>query len=202
MLKHVKEVLRLRMLVIAFIHLPITYSGIYRERFVCLLGNQINDCTGRTWSVEGTARTFHYLDAIYGMQVKTFVIQITRHVACHALSVHQKQHVACVQPLHGDFITEPHLLYVKSRRFLLQCLLKITISGIYQCFAAKYLCRNRRHLDGTGCTWTCHDNFIYSQVIFFHINDFFILCPSNLPRHRYIADISHLIIADSLRRKL
>ena len=131
LLEHIQEVAWLRILVVALVHLSITHSGVYRQRFGGLFGYQVDDSSSRTASVEGGACTFHYLDAVYGMKVETFIVQVARHVARHTFAVHQEQHVPGIQSLHGDFVSEAHFLYIQSRSFLLESLLQIGVSGIH-----------------------------------------------------------------------
>ena len=201
LLEHIQEVAWLRIFVVALVHLSITHSGVYRQRFGGLFGYQVDDSSSRTASVEGGACTFHYLDAIDGMKVEAFIVQVARHVARHALAVHQEQHVPGIQSLHGDFVAEAHFLYVQSRSFLLESLLQIGVSGIHQLLAAQYLRCYGGQFDGACRTRTRHDYFVQAQCVFFQVNGFGRFGGFYPSRIGHEADVGHFVIPRVTGRK-
>ena len=136
------------------------------------------------------------------MEVEAFIVQVARHVARHALAVHQEQHVPCIQSLHGDFVAEAHFLYVQSRSFLLECLLQVGVSGIHQLLAAQYLCGYGGQFDGACRTRTRHDHFVQPQCILFHIDGLLRFGCFYRSGFRHKADICQLIVPTAFPRKL
>lgn len=165
LLEHIQKILRLRILVIALVHLSVAHTCVDGKRFGRFLRDKVDYRTGGTRAVQRTAGSFYNLDTVDGVQVETLVVEIPGHVARHALAVHQEQHVAGVEPLHGDFVSEAHLLDIQTGSFLLQCLLQVAVSGFDQLLAAQDLRRNGRHLDGSRCTRTGDDYLVQSQMI-------------------------------------
>ena len=160
----------MRILVIALVHLSVAHTCVDGKRFGRFLRDKVDYRTGGTRAVQRTAGSFYNLDTVDGVQVETLVVEIPGHVARHALAVHQEQHVAGVEPLHGDFVSEAHLLDIQTGSFLLQCLLQVAVSGFDQLLAAQDLRRNGRHLDGSRCTRTGDDYLVQSQMILFQID--------------------------------
>ena len=99
LLEHIQKILRLRILVIALVHLSVAHTCVDGKRFGRFLRDKVDYRTGGTRAVQRTAGSFYNLDTVDGVQVETLVVEIPGHVARHALAVHQEQHVAGVEPL-------------------------------------------------------------------------------------------------------
>ncbi len=128
----IQEVLFLRILVVGLVHLSPAYTSLNVDRLGGFLGDEVDDGTRRTASIEGTAGTLHDFDAVDGMEVESLIVKVTRHVARQSLTILQEEHVAGIQALHGDFVAETHLLDVHTRGLLLQGLGQVGIACIYQ----------------------------------------------------------------------
>ncbi len=152
LLKHVQKILLGRVLVVALVHLSPAHTSLNVDRLSGLLGDEVDDGTRGTTSVEGTAGTLHNLDAVDGMEVETLVVEVTSHVARQSLAVLQEEHVAGIQALHGNLVAEAHLLDIHTRCFLLQRLGEVGIASIHQFLATEHLRAHWREFDGSGCT--------------------------------------------------
>ena len=194
LLEHIQKVLRLRILVVALVHHPVAHSCVYRQRLVGLLRYEVDYRTCGTAAIQGAAGPLHYLHTVDGVEVEALVVEIARHIARHALSIHKEKHVACIQSLHRNLVAETYLLYVQSRRLLLKCLLQVAVSCLYQLFAAKHLGGHCRQLQRTGCLRAGYDHFVQSQGILLHVDGLNCIFRFDDSRGRHKTDIVHLII--------
>ena len=87
LLKHIQEVLLGRILVVGLVHLSPAYTSLNVDRFGSFLGDEVDDGTRRTASIEGTAGTLHDFNAVDGMEVESLIVEITRHVARQSLTI-------------------------------------------------------------------------------------------------------------------
>lgn len=74
-------------LVVGLVHLSPAYTSLNIDRLGGLLGDEVDDGTRCTASIEGTAGTFHDFDAVDGMEVETLIVEVTRHVARQSLAI-------------------------------------------------------------------------------------------------------------------
>ena len=193
LLKHIQEVLLGRILVVGLVHLSPAYTSLNVDRFGSFLGDEVDDGTRRTASVEGTAGTLHDFDAVDGMEVESLIVEVTRHVARQSLTILQEEHVAGIQALHGDFVAETHLLDVHTRCLLLQSLGQVGIACIYQFLTAEHLRAHWRELDRSGGTGTCNHHLVHLHHVFCH-EEFEGAVASDGSPQRVIAHGYHLVI--------
>ena len=164
-LEHIWKIGRRRVLVVVLIHLSPAQAGPYIQRSVGFLGDKIDDCPRCPTAIKGAAGSLHDFNAVDGMQVETFVVQVARHLARHPLTVLQEQHMTSIKSLHGDVVAEGHFLDVQSRCFLLQGVLQIAVSRIDELFSTQDLCRHGRQLDGAFRSRTRHHHVVQMQNI-------------------------------------
>ena len=193
LLKHIQEVLLGRILVVGLVHLSPAYTSLNVDRLGSFLGDEVDDGTRRTASIEGTAGTFHDFDAVDGMEVETLIVEVTSHVARQSLTILQEEHVAGIQALHGDFVAEAHLLDVHTRCLLLQCLGQVGIACIHQFLTAEHLRAHWRELDRSGGTGTSNHHLVHLHHVFCH-EELEGVAASDDSIQRVIAHGYHLVI--------
>ena len=193
LLKHIQEVLLGRILVVGLVHLSPAHTSLNVDRLGSFLGDEVDDGTRRTASVECTAGTFHDFDAVDGMEVESLIVEVTRHVARQSLTILQEEHVAGIQSLHGDFVAESHFLDIHTRSLLLQGLGQVGIACIYQFLTTEHLRAHWRELDRSGGTGTSNHHLVHLHHVLGHEELEEAVASDGSPQ-RVIAHGYHLVI--------
>ena len=127
------------------------------------------------------------------MEVESLIVEVTRHVARQSLTILQEEHVAGIQALHGDFVTETHFLDIHTRGLLLQSLGQVGIACIYQFLTAEHLRAHWRELDRSGGTGTSNHHLIHLHHVLGH-EELEGVVASDGSLQRVVAHGYHLII--------
>ena len=138
--------------------------GIY-ARFHVFLCDDIDDACHSIAAIQGTLRTFHYLDALYVLRVYQPQVVLASHVAMNALAVYEYQDIAVAQSVQLHLAAHVSLVEGKGGRQRTENLLDALAAETVQHLAVDDLCLYGHILQSVLGTRSRDHNLLQLQLL-------------------------------------